>query len=227
MAEILTFISDFLSYLWLAIKGSLAFDPTIFRVAENYPNSGWITGTIVFLGGFSLTLGQSVVLFVNRVKPNRFIPSLVFAGFIYVVGVVVWAFTVWLAADWLFDKSQSPLIVARIISLGYAPFVFGFFILIPYLGSFISHVLYIWSFLIILVGVRFTFGLDMWQALVCTIVGWFLIELINVTIGRPFIAIRNWLEEKITGSSLQFSVDDIIARLTSEQEENRRSGGNP
>ncbi|MFV9504699.1 MAG: hypothetical protein AB4911_09050 [Oscillochloridaceae bacterium umkhey_bin13] len=68
---------------------------------------------------------------------------------------MVWGTTIWLSARLLFRVDDSYAPVLRMVTLGAAPFVFGFLVLIPYAGTFIGRVLGVWSLLIVLAAVNF------------------------------------------------------------------------
>ena len=60
----------------------------------------------VFFAGLSNALGQSVVLFANEVKPRRFVASLVVGALLYVFGFLFFAASIWLVAQFLFDRAE-------------------------------------------------------------------------------------------------------------------------
>jgi hypothetical protein len=95
-------------------------------------------------------LGQSAVLFVNRLSPSRFALSVVVNAAIFVVGLVIWAAAIWLSARVVLESAASLASVARSVGLGCAPFLFGILIFLPYAGPLIARILYVWSLLIVL-----------------------------------------------------------------------------
>ena len=118
------------------------------------PNSLFISLTVVFLAGLSRGLGQSLVLFVNRIKPRRFSFSLVVSALLYVFGFLFSVLSIWFLATLLFDKTQHFRLVVKVVGLSYAPYLFGVFILTPYFGSFFSMVLAVWRLAALLVALR-------------------------------------------------------------------------
>ena len=210
MLELFASLLQFLQNLWGGILLALEINPRAFQLVETYPQSTSVIVTIVILAGMSQLMGQSVVLFVNRVAPVRFVASLMINGLLYVFTLLIWAAVIWLVGTWLFGVEQTFGVVFRIVSLGNAPLVFSFFILIPYLGMFISRLLYVWSLLIVLAGVGFTFQVGLGSALVCVGLGWLLMVVLESTIGRPIIALRNAIWHMVTGSRLETRVHDIL-----------------
>ena len=63
-------------------------DPQVFQVVEQYQWSRWVVAGIVFLAGASTLLGQSAVLFINRVRRSRFVISLITNGIIFLISYV-------------------------------------------------------------------------------------------------------------------------------------------
>lgn len=210
MSGFFTELARYLAYLWGALTHALALDPAVFQFVESYPQSAWVVAGIVFLAGVSTLLGHSAVLFINRVRKSRFVISLIVNGFVYIVSYVVWGFVVWLAGYLLFDVNPPLTQFVRIMGLSTAPLVFGFFILIPWMGPFVGKVLNIWSFLILLAIVEFQFQIGFWGALIVVGLGWLASLAINNTIGRPVVALRNRMSRMITGSSLDASAEDIL-----------------
>src|SRR2546430_17445506 len=70
-----TTIFHFLQTMWALAWGAMRLDPAAFKAVEP-AGTGLLITAIVFLAGVSETIGQSVVLFANRVKPGRFALSL-------------------------------------------------------------------------------------------------------------------------------------------------------
>ena len=210
MSGFLHELGRYLVYLWGALTHALALDPGVFEFVEAYPQSGWVVMGIAFLAGVSTLLGHSAVLFINRVRKSRFIISLIVNGVVYIISYAVWGFVVWLAGYLLFAVNPPPGQFIRIMGLSTAPLVFGFFILIPWMGPFIGKLLNVWSFLILLAIVEFQFQIGFWGALLVVGLGWLASLALNNTIGRPVVALRNRLSQMITGSSLDASAEDIL-----------------
>jgi hypothetical protein len=169
---------------------------------------------IVFLAGVSTLLGHSAVLFINRVRKSRFVISLIVNGVVYIISYAVWGFVVYVAARILFEANPPLSQFLRIMGLSTAPLVFGFFVLIPWMGPFVGKVLNIWSFLILIAVVQFQFQIGFWGSVLVVGLGWLASLGINNTIGKPVVAVRNRLSRMITGSSLDASAEDILLHFS-------------
>lgn len=210
MAEFLQELARYFAYLWTGLTHALALDPRVFEFVETYPKSAWVVAGIVFLAGVSTLLGHSAVLFINRVRRNRFIISLIVNGVIYIISYAVWGLVVWLAGRVLFQVDPPLSQFVRIMGLSTAPLVFGFFILIPWMGPFVGKVLNVWSFLILIAIVEFQFKIGLSGALLVVGLGWLASLALNNTIGKPVVAVRNRLSRLITGSNLDTTAEDIL-----------------
>jgi hypothetical protein len=208
-----TTFGNFLHTLWTLVQGVLRLDPAAFQAVQHNARAGPVILTIIFLAGVSETLGQCVVLLVNRVKPGRFVVSLLVAGAIFVLSLIIEVSIIWLAGIYIFRSRVSISDVLLAVGLAYAPLLFGFFILLPYVGSLLDHVLDIWCLLAIVVAVSVTLHLQLWLALLCTLCGWLIFQLVKFTIGRPIVAMARWLRQYAAGVPLTTKVQNLAEIL--------------
>ncbi|HEX7004173.1 MAG TPA: hypothetical protein VF168_08290 [Trueperaceae bacterium] len=157
---------------------------------------------VVFLAGISSAAGQSLVLFVSRVRPHRFIASLLLSAMIFVAGFMLWSLSVWSIGSFAYSREVPYETVLRAIALAYSPYLFSFFVLTPYLGSFIWLLLSIWSLLALVIATGVVLDLTLWQALLCNAGGWLLLQLLERTIGRPVLALTKILRSWVAGTRL-------------------------
>jgi hypothetical protein len=87
-----------LAELFSLIGAALALDRGALSAAYDAPHAMRSALLVAFLGGVSLTQGQSAVLFANHVMPRRFALLLFGGAAAYVLGLVIWGATIWLAA---------------------------------------------------------------------------------------------------------------------------------
>lgn len=170
---------------------------------------------VVFAAGLSLSLGQSVVLFANHVRRSRFIASLIVGAALYVFGFLFLVASIWLVASYGFGREQSFVPVVRAVGLAYAPYLFGFFILTPYLGSFFSVVLSLWNLSALLIALGVTLNLSLLQALLCSALGWLLLQIAGRTVGRPIQALAGLTRRLAAGKQLELNrqrLQDLIRR---------------
>jgi hypothetical protein len=199
----------FLGYVFTGIGEANRLNPRVFEIVAETPWSGWVILVIAILGGASLLVGQSVILFVNRVSPGRFALSLLINGVVFAVSLVSWAGAIWLVSRML--GSPMPFgPVVRMVGLGAAPYIWGFLVLIPWAGPLIGRGIAVWSLLVVLAGLMQLYQTSFVTTLLGVGTGWLLITLLSYTVGQPIIALRNRLYRRVTGSTLDARVADLL-----------------
>lgn len=130
----------------------LSLDADVFRALSTDPGAWFVGAVVVLVAGLSEAVGQSVVLFANRVRPRRFIASLLLTALSYPVGLLFTLSTVFLA-DRFFGQELAVRQVLLIALWSFAPHLFGALILTPYAGGFIALCLSAWSFAVMTAGI--------------------------------------------------------------------------
>ena len=214
ITDIVRLILLYFGMLWEGITYALRLDPQVLQVVEQYPWSAWVVAGIVFLAGASTLLGQSAVLFINRVRKSRFVISLITNGLIFIISYIVWGFLVWLVGYFLFDANPPIGQFVRMVGLSTAPLVFSFFVLIPWMGPFVGKVLNVWSLVILIGVVEFTYKIGFWGAVVCVGIGWLASLALTNFLGKPVTALRNKVFRRVAGSKLDMTADDILLHFS-------------
>lgn len=189
---------DFFSMIGRALR----FDKGVYGLVEQSPWRNTLVTLIVVLAGLSEALGQSIVLFASRVRKRRFVFSLVFSALVYTFSFFFLALCVWLVSSYIFSRAVGFDVIVRTVGLGYAPYLFSFFILAPYFGNPIGVLLSVWSLLAINLGLTTVLNLSFSQALLCTFLGWLLVQLLQRTVGRPLIGGVRWLRRRVAGAPI-------------------------
>lgn len=208
---------EFLRYVWLGITRSMALDVRVAEIVAQYPQTGLVTLTIAILGGAGLLLGQSVILFVNRVRPTRFALSLLLNGLIFSISLLIWGIAIWAIGRFLFPAEPALTIVLRLVALSAAPYVFGFLVLIPYLGEFVYRVLSVWSSVIAAGVTAYSFRVEWWPAFLVVGLSWLAIWALSNTIGRPVLMLRNRLWRAAAGTRMDATVADILSQFAAPE----------
>lgn len=203
-----------LGLLFKLIRHTLMIDQRAWEVVFTHPQSGRLIISLVFIAGFSTLVGESVVLFINQVRKSRLILSLVINGFVTVIGYMLWGLVIGLVGWLLFPIEPQPLAVLRLVGLSAAPLVFGFLILIPYLGTAIGKLIHVWSFIILISVVRYRYEVDLLLAVVTVGLGWLLMMLLTNTIGRPIIRLRQKIWKLTAGDHFYQSAQDLFRDLS-------------
>lgn len=210
-------ISDLLQQFWELAGGALRLRGSTFLELQNYPQDLWVAIAVILLAGLSQAIGQSIVLFVNRVKPLRFVLSLFMSAFIYLGTYGFWVLSIWLVVDFIFRQDFQLLNVSKTLALCYTPQLLAFLVALPYFGMPISILLSIWTLLAILVGVVAVTSFNTWQAVICVGLGWLVLQLGQRTIGRPLTKLARWLRSQSAGQQLVTQNAELQALLEDAQ----------
>ncbi|MFO7545698.1 MAG: hypothetical protein R6W77_09405 [Trueperaceae bacterium] len=183
------------------VWGALALRPESFAPAAS--GSGLrLALSVVFFAGLSQAVGQSLVLFANRVSPRRFVASLILFATVFTTTFLFWAATVWLIAGRLFDHPRPFATAVAAVGLAYAPQLLAFFTLTPYFGSLLWIVLTTWTLIAIVIATQVTFDLATPRAIAAAALGWVLLQALQRTLGRPVARWNTRLKHLVAGRVL-------------------------
>ena len=143
-----------------AIRQAMKLNPVVFVSVAQSPNGLYLALTVVALAGLSETVGQSLILFVNRLRPIRFVPALLIGVFSYVFGYVLWTTSVYVVVRYGFGVTAAWVTIAAVVGLAYAPQVLSFFELTPYFGNAFGILLTLWSMVAVVVAIVAGLELD-------------------------------------------------------------------
>ena len=99
------------------IGGSFSLTQAAFQRIIRLPEGQFLALLIVLAAGLSLAVGQSIILFINRVKPIRFMVSLLLNAVLFVFGFLFLAFICvsWaLQTAWLGSSPGSNIDLNRL-----------------------------------------------------------------------------------------------------------------
>lgn len=202
-----------LDRFWSLVAGVLTLNSETFQLLNHLPLSLIASILVVLLAALSQGIGQSVVLFINRVRPIRFILSLAISAVIFTFNYNFWVLSTWLVATQIFQASLSLLEVIQTFGFSYAPLLFGFLMVIPYFGMPIFIILSVWTLLAIVTGIDAIAHLGLWQVFECCIGGWIVLQISQRLLGRPIAIVSNWLTEQVAGVELitdQLELEQIL-----------------
>lgn len=191
-----------LEQFWQLLWGGLSFNPQQFYNINVLPQGTTVALIVVLIAGLSQAFGQSIVLFINTVKPIRALFYLAVFAILFVFTYCFWAIAIWLVSNLFFNVELSFLTAARTLALSYAPQTLGFLIVLPYFGLPIGVLLSIWTLLAGVYGLEVVAGLDSWTAFACAGLGWVVLELLERTLGRPIAVLGQRLLNLAAGTKL-------------------------
>ena len=200
---------------WSLVSGVLLLNTETFESINHLP-LGLITSIlVVLLTGLSQTLGQSVMLFVNRVQPLRFLLSVAIAAVLFVFNYNFWVLSTWLVAGWLFEANLPLVEVIKTLGFSYAPLLLGFLMVIPYFGMPILIVLSIWTLMAIATGLGAISNLGIWQAFECCLGGWLVLQFSQGIVGKAIARITTKIVDWVAGVKLITEPDYLEQMLYS------------
>lgn len=191
------------------IRLALRLDPPIFAEIQATAHGIYLAFGVVVLAALSESLGQSVVLFLNRVQPRRFAVTLAISTLSNIVGYFLWTTTVWLVVRYAFSLTIPIWMVANVVGLAYAPQLLAFFELTPFLGNLFGLLLSLWSMVAITVAINAGLGLAVWQAALSSSLGWLLIQIWRRSLGRPLYGLRMFLERRTAGVPMEITLQNV------------------
>ena len=130
----MTGIFDFLAAVGRALWGVWTLDYSMPVWLNSRPDAFRICVTVAIIAGASTLLGNSAVLFLNRVRGLRFVFSLVLNGLAMAGLYALQAVVVWVLGPLVIGRTQEWSLVFRGVMLSTAPLAFGVFALAPYVG---------------------------------------------------------------------------------------------
>ena len=213
MMDFFAGIIEYFALLWAGITNALWLNPQVFEVVEQSQQSRWVVAGIVFLAGASTLLGQSAVLFINRVRRSRFVISLITNGIIFIISYVVWGLIVWLIGRVLFSVDPPLGQFVRAVGLSTAPLVFGLYLILldgAICRQGAQHLEHANPHRYRRIPVQdWILG-----AVICVVLGWLASLALTNTIGKPIVALRNKVFQMVSGSKLDSTAEDILLHFS-------------
>jgi predicted Abi (CAAX) family protease len=184
------------------ISGAFSLTPEAFQKIVSFPGGQTAALLVVLAAGFSLAVGQSIILFTNQVQPLRFVFSLLLNAVLFACGFLFLVSSTWLTG-WLPGFTQVPWsTLVKDLGLGYAPLLFSFLAALPYAGVPIFNLLSVWHLLAMVVGFGAIAQVDGAAAWVHVALGWLVLQLLQRTIGQPIAKLGQRLSEQVAGVDL-------------------------
>ena len=198
---------------WTLVSGVMLLNKETFELINSLPLGLISSILVVLLAGLSQTSGQSVMLFINRVRPLRFLLSIAIAAVLFVFNYNFWVLSTWLVAGWLFGANLSLVEIVKTLGFSYAPLLLGFLIIIPYFGMPVFIVLSIWTLMAIAIGLGAISDLGIWQAFECCLGGWLVLQLSQRVFGKAIARITSKIVDWVAGVKLVTEADYLEQML--------------
>lgn len=193
---------DAFTHFGALVRGALSLSATTFQSIHTRPHSLLAALSVVFMAGLAQSLSQVVVLFINQVRPLRFVLSLLISALFFVIGYGFWALSTWAIINLTFEGHLSLVEVLRTLGFSYAPLMLSVFVIFPYFGSAIFVLLSIWTLLAVVIGVEAITPLGRWDAFASASLGWVGLQLLQKTVGQPIASLGQWITNWAAGEDL-------------------------
>jgi len=206
-------IPSWFSQLLELVREAIALDPQSFLRLQASSDGELIALCVILLAAFSQSLAQSIILFINRVRPLRFAISLLISTLLFAFGWLFWGASTLVVQHLLFTSDASWRQVGLTLSLAYAPQLLSLWVALPYFGVPIYILLSIWTFLAFLTGMTTVLGIDTWQAFWCGALGWLVVQVLQRTIGRPISNVGRWMQTVAAGTPLMQNLEEFQRQM--------------
>ena len=191
-----------LEQFWELLGWVLALKSEAFAQINTLPNGTKIAIAVVIAAGLSQAAAHSAILFVNRVKPVRFIFGLIIGAILFAFGYLFLVVSTWAIGYAPFTVEAGFSDLARTLAFGYAPLIFSLFGAMPYFGEPILWLLSLWQLLAMVVGVADLSNTNVWQAFGTVALGWITLGILQRTIGQPIAQFGHWIASYTVGVEL-------------------------
>lgn len=207
MGSFLGFIASVGAAIWMA----LTLDPSAAALTSVHPLTMSVAVTVALLAGASTLLGNSVVLFLNRVRGWRFVVTLVLNGVAMVALYVAQAVVIAVIGPLIAGYSPGFAVIVQGVLLATAPMVFGFLGLIPYAGPAITRVLQAWGVVVLWSIVAVTFQQGFLISGLITVLGWGVMQLLSWATSGPIGWAGDRIWQWVTGRPSMMTGSDLLS----------------
>ena len=181
------------------VGGVLRLDPAVFQTVNTVGTQDLVLFWIVLIAGMSWMIGQSIVLFANRVKPQRFFIAIFMGGIRFVLEVALVGLSVALLGVWLGRIEIDFTRTFQTISLAYAPYWLAFLILIPYFGLKIEKLLKVYLFLTLVTALQVAFQASFSRAVIQALIVFGIAAIVNIVLSRLLTPLANAIMRFVSG----------------------------
>ena len=186
--------------IWGALIASLQLVGDVLRQDADLPGHlgsvdlFWSSVGVAALALLSIGVGQSGVLFLNRVRGVRAVVSGGLALALLIGLRLMEALVTWGVALAVTRRPLPLMTILTVFLLSLAPHVFNALTFLPFVGRGIARVLELGSFLVLFVLLGAAYALPGWLALLIALSGWLLMQLLARLLAAPlgWVSSRLW-----------------------------------
>jgi len=180
------------------VGGILSLDANTIRAVQSAPNGLAVALWILLLGTLSDVVGDSPLLFINRMSPGRFWVALAIELVLSLVRLAIWFVSFWILLLVL-HRSVSLSTIVLVVGIGYAPMLLSLFVVIPSVGPLVGRVLHAWTLVTILASMAVAVGASPWEVLAPGAVAVLLILAVRRWSDRVSVAVLSGISRRLVG----------------------------
>lgn len=200
----------YLSGMFELIGRAYRLDSGALTWVREHPFAIWLAVGVALLAGVSIMAGHAAMLLLNRITGWRFATGLLLSAAWLIVLHAIESLVLWGLGSLSSGREVSYTTVLAGVLVATAPQVWGFLVLIPYLGTAISRFLSAWSAVVLWAVTAGTFGLGRWPALGLVAASWLVMHLLS-TLCAPWVSrAMATLFQRITGRPFRVSGADVL-----------------
>lgn len=196
--------------LFELITRTYRLDPAALAWVRDQPDSIALTVGVAMLAGISVMTGHAVVLLLNRITGWRFAMGLLVSAVWLVLLHAFESVALWALGSWWSGQPVPYLTVLTGVLVATAPQIWGFLVLIPYLGSAIGRFLSAWSAVCLWAVTASTFGVGRWPALALVAIAWMVMHLVSLVCSPWISRGLSKLFERMAGRPYWVSGADVL-----------------
>ncbi len=199
--------------LWQLLGGVMQLRGSAYLSALSVEGAAAAALAIVLAAGLSEAVAQSIVLFANRVKPARFLFSLLVDAVLFTFGYGFVVLSTWAVCRLPGTPHIAFGDLALVLAMSYAPMLFAFLGALPYLGSRLLSGLRVWHFLAMVVGVAALGRVDVFAAATYVFLGWLVMVVAQRSFGKPIVSLATRILDAVAGVSIVDDAQVAIGRV--------------
>jgi hypothetical protein len=182
-----------------AVGGVLWLNADAIRAIQSAPGGLAIAIWILVLGTLADVVGDSPLLFINRMRPGRFAAALGIEAVLSIVRLVIWLVSFWVVMMVLSQGAVSLAQVVLVVGIGFAPMLLSFLVIIPSAGPLIGRILQAWTLVAILASMAVAVNQSSWPLLATGIVVVLAIVLVRRWSDRLSVTVLGRISRALVG----------------------------
>jgi len=152
------------------VGGILSLDPSVILWVQTSPNGLTVAIVILLLVTVSDVVGNSPVLFFNKMSPGRVAAAMGIETVLSLVRLAIWMLITVLLFFVVNQVRLSMANVVVVVGIGYAPMLWSFLVVIPTVGPFVRRILVAWTLVTLTASIAVASNSSPWQALTAPLV---------------------------------------------------------